>query len=537
MNSSRKPIDVLGDISRTIGTVSPTSPQSKRAPEPEIGDPETMQALIRQQESVIKRQEERIGQLSTKPNSCGIVLRVNPDNATVIVISDGRYLSLFLPIDKKLKPGDCVALNANQQIAEVLTSIHTGLVGSFSRIISDELAEITLAGATRTVYHTSLEKKPEMGDRVLLDNSGAIILLNLGNDDSRYSLEGNPNIEWDDVCGQKTAKAAFREAIISPIEDGEMLKAYGKKPVKGILLVGPAGCGKTMLGKAVATEVARRYGAKISGEGLIYVKGAEILTKFVGDPETAIRSIFHRAMKFWKKHGFPAVIFWDEFDAVGKKRGTGMSSDVNDTIVPTILAEMDGLTESGAILIAATNRPDILDPALVRDGRFDYKIAVERPTRESGRELALKSFRKTLINAASFEGSDALEKAADLLVEKMYSDDYPLWEIYRRKGEEKERLLFSLRHIINGAMIVGVVEKAKSRAIERDKSAKAVLAGDKALLAQWKPTGITKEDILEAVARAHRENRDVNVTDELGDFVHDFKDDVVGIQKLRQVSN
>ncbi len=490
----------------------------------------------------IRVKDERISQLTEKSHACATAIRVlgEGDKKTVLIICEARLFEVGYPNGKTVKSGDSLTIKIDgMQIVDVIERISSGNVGIFHKSIDNEVAEVSVGGSSRIVYVAEGLVGMEEGDRVLLDNSSMVILQNLGNDDSRYAVTESPNVKWDDICGQTKAKVAFDEALTGPIRNPRLFKAYRKKKVKGILLTGPGGCGKTMLGQAVATLMATMNAAKgVKEGGFFYIKGAEILTKFVGDPETSIRSIFQRARKFSKRTGITAVIFFDELDAIGKKRGTGVSSDVNDTIVTTLLAEMSGLHADDILVIGATNRPDILDPALTRDGRFDYKIEVERPQKEFGREIALKNLATSLVDAASF-GDEAAGKAADLIVEEMYSDKYPLYEVFREKENKKETSLFCLRHLVSGAMLAGIVEKAKSAAMERDDAAfKALEAkGDKAAIEAWNPSGINREDILAAVKRAHIENHRVNHNDELGDFTHDFKDEVCGITKLRQVSN
>src|SRR5208283_4208865 len=174
-----------------------------------------------------------------------------------------------------------------------------------------------------------------------------------------------------------------KEAIELPFTHKDIFAHYNKKPPKGLLLYGPPGCGKTLVGKATTNSLANIFGAKAISSGFIYVKGPEILNMYVGESGRRIREIFQRGRKHFDKYKFPAVIFIDEAEAVLSERGTSRSSDVDKTIVPMFLSEMDGLDENHAIVMLATNRPKMLDPAVVREGRVDRHIKVSRPTVET----------------------------------------------------------------------------------------------------------------------------------------------------------
>lgn len=236
----------------------------------------------------------------------------------------------------------------------------------------------------------------EAGNEVLLHPKTMQIVEHLGRpplEASRFAPESIPDVKWEDIGGLEVAKADMVEAIEVPHRHKELFAYYGKKQIKGILLSGPPGCGKTMLGKAAARALADIYGAAGSRTGFLYVKGPEILNQYVGQTEQTIRDMFFDAKRHKEEHGYPAIIFLDEADAILAARGT-RNIGIGNTIVPQFLTEMDGMDESGAIVIIATNRPDVLDPAIVRDGRIDRKVAVVRPNEQNACAILEMNFAK-----------------------------------------------------------------------------------------------------------------------------------------------
>lgn len=517
--------DIMSDLEgalKALGALGANSSQPLASAEIQ-----RYQSLLATARTTILEQVARVDQLTKKPLVCAIAVRIGgEDNGKPVLIScEGTFFEVAYPVGKDIKAGDTVTIRTDtKQIVDVTPTVQAGNIGMFQALVDKDLAEVSLQGAQRVVYHSGLDKKPEQGDRVLLDNSGTIILSNLGSDSSRFSLTENPKVLWSEISGQEKAKAAFLEALVGPEKQAELFKAYSKKPIGGILLIGPGGCGKTLLISAAATELATLYGEANLNDGFLFIKGAEVLDKFVGSAETIIRSWFERARKYKKKTGRKMLIAIDELEAIGRKRGTGISSDIESTIVPTLLAEMNGVNSSCAIIIGATNRPDILDPALVRDGRFDYKIEVTRPNKDNARDAARKIFAKAPLDKASLGDKEAEIIAADVLVDGLFSEEYPLCEIYRNRGGVKEKLLFGLRDVVSYAMVAGIAEKAKSSAMKRDQAAERI-------------SGINREDILGALRETQDQNRNVNHEDELGDFVRDFQDEVIGIFKLRQVKS
>ena len=310
-----------------------------------------------------------------------------------------------------------------------------------------------------------------------------------------------PNVKWSDIGGLEEAKQDMIEAIEMPHREKELFAFYKKRPVKGILLSGPPGCGKTMLGKAAATALSEIYGKESARTGFLYVKAPEILNSYVGASEETVREIFSDARRHAMEHGYPAIIFIDEAEAILAKRG-GMGFSMSNTIVPSFLTEMDGLESSSAIVILATNRPDILDPAIVREGRIDRKVSVKRPSVKNATDIIAMSLERYPVA----DGWD-LMNMAEGMAHEIYSDNRMI------NGDKY------LRDIVNGAMLAACVDLAVANAMRRDIEARKDKAGQaepdvtpkgkkvlKVISDPWKPTGITPDDVLLAVARIHHQN-------------------------------
>ena len=268
---------------------------------------------------------------------------------------------------------------------------------------------------------------------------------------------------------------------------------------------------------AIVTALAKMYGIdarEAMQSGFIYVKGPELLEMWLGKSEEAIRSLFSRAKSHRKKYGFPAIIFIDEAEALLRKRGSGISSDIESTTVPTFLSEMGGMEESSALVLLATNRSDILDPAVVRDGRVDVKVYVSRPTLESAGEI----FNIHLKGVPLADGLKK-EEAADDAAKRLFSDEYKYYAVFDRK-DPKTPKHFLLRHIVNGALIAGIVDKATTIAIRRD-----------AEHPDENPGGMQEQDLFDAIDLVFRQNIGLDHEEPLSEFIENEGIDVAGMDK------
>lgn len=439
---------------------------------------------------------------------------------TAVLHFEGRLVEVIFPdhLHDKLSPGDMVRLSpSTKQIVDKTDGIAAGYIGIITEIVDDETCEVSV-GSGKSLAYKGRFNTVKKGDRVVLDLNNVIIIKNLGNIETSYTLDDWKEVSWDDVGGLSEAKRIMREIIEGPHQLKKLYEFYHKKPVKGALLFGPPGCGKTLLAMAIVTAIAKMYDVnarEAMQSGFIYVKGPELLEMWLGKSEEAIRSLFSRAKSHRKKYNFPAIIFIDEAEALLRKRGSGISSDIESTTVPTFLSEMGGMEESGALVLLATNRADILDPAVVRDGRVDVKVYISRPTLESAVEI-FNIHLKGVPLANRLKKEDVAVSAA----KRLFSDEFKYYAVYDRKDPGTPRH-FLLRHIVNGALISGIVDKATTIAIRRDS-----VNPDK------KPGGVQEKDLFEAIEMVFRQNIGLDHEEPLSEFIENEGIEAAGMDKL-----
>lgn len=464
-------------------------------------------ALGKAKEKIFEMKEV-FDQVMSPPFLHGTVLEIHD---TVTMATDKGIMEVNLPLPgMEIKPGDIMSLQADtMQIIDHIKSEPIGETAILLRVINERQSEVEYASGSKVVYSgEDHAKKLAKGDKIVLDHTTSIILSNLGKEDNTFILDqGFKGVEWDDIGGLEHAKAELIEAIETPFKNPDIFKFYNKRPPKGVLLHGPPGCGKTMLGKATAASIAKTF-KQVNKQGFIYVKGPEILNRYVGVTEAIIRQLFGRCQQFKEENGFPAVLFIDEADAILNKRGSRTSSDIDRTIVPMFLAEMDGLAESGAIVMLVTNRPDTLDPAVVREGRIDIKIRVGRPTMEN----AACIFKLYLDKVPLAKGLDQ-RKLSFQSTEAIFAEEHVIYHIDTKEGTRN----LLLGHIISGSMIASVVDKATSLALRRDLDTNS-------------RRGITHDDIMVSIKDTVCQNRATDHKAELEDFIKDFKKDVLSVR-------
>ncbi len=475
----------------------------------------------------IAEQKETIDRLSSPhlEHAPVILAGENADKSapSILIVHGGRVIEVLAPKNKQIVPGDIVKISPHtMQIIDVVNSPKLGDAVIVKRVIDTFLSEIEWGGKARVVVNGKFANQLEDGDRVLIDNSGSVILSRLALEGERYRFAEETNISWNDIGGLVKTKERLVEAIELPYSRRDLFDFYGKRPPRGILLYGPPGCGKTMLGKAVATGLASIHKELGSSPVFFYIRGPEILDRYVGSAEAAIRQIFAAARSASKKLGYTVIIFIDECDAILYKRGTGRSSDIERTIVPAFLAEMDGLDTGDVLVLAATNRPDVLDSAVTRDGRFDQKIEVERPDRIATAEIFKLNFGKTKLH-----GGISPEEMAEFAAEEILSAKYGLYSFELGGAKKGETRKFTLAHIINGAMIKGVVDKTTSIALQRDLKHPSTPPTEE--------RGVRKEDIIEACDMSREENLNLNHDEELAHFTKNYLGDVDEILNIRQL--
>lgn len=411
----------------------------------------------------IRTLREALETYETAPKTLVTVLHVDEDKRLLRVVVNGHVVEVGYnpnaPYASKLKLGAAVRIVQGPQGAvfhDVAAPFEAGPIVSVVQELDEKICEVVDGVSGTRVVYVAIGRPVKVGERVLLDPSSMVVVRSFGLKDKTKVLGEEMRVTFDDVGGQAEAKRALHEALLEPHERKEVYARFGMKPSKGVLLWGPPGTGKTMLAKASASALAKHFGKEAVTSGFIYVKGPEVLNKFLGETEAAIRKMFSQAREHEEKYGYPAVIMLDEADALLGRRGSmgpGWEG-IDRTIVPQFLAEMDGMRGSGAFVLLATNRPDILDPAVVRDGRIDRKVHVRRPNLDDAIDVFEKSLR----------GRPAVKGLAAHAAVELFSPERKLFKLELGDGQE----FVTLAELVTGAMIAGVVQRAAQWAIRDD---------------------------------------------------------------------
>ncbi|WP_194813780.1 proteasome ATPase [Nocardia sp. XZ_19_385] len=449
----------------------------------------------RQQLVALREEVDRLGQ---PPSGYGVLIGVY-DDQTVDVFTSGRKMRLTCSpnIDTStLEYGQTVRLNEALTVVEAGVYDAVGEIGSLREILddgrralvvghADEERVVWLAGPlSKLAEFDDLEdpdrpiRKLRPGDSLLVDTKAGFAFERIPKAEVEdLVLEEVPDVDYSDIGGLGRQIEQIRDAVELPFLHKDLFREYALRPPKGVLLYGPPGCGKTLIAKAVANSLAKKIAeargedAKEAKSFFLNIKGPELLNKFVGETERHIRIIFQRAREK-ASEGTPVIVFFDEMDSIFRTRGSGVSSDVETTVVPQLLSEIDGVEGlENVIVIGASNREDMIDPAILRPGRLDVKIKIERPDAESAQDI----FSKYLIDNLPLHADDLAEfggdKAAclhamiDRVVERMYaeSEDNRFLEVTYANGD-KEVLYF--KDFNSGAMIQNIVDRAKKYAIK-----------------------------------------------------------------------
>jgi len=463
-------------------------------------------ALYEAREQITALKEE-VDKLCAPPSTYGVYLAANEDN-TVTILSQGRKVKVNLHPSIKpdtLKPGQELILNEGLNVIEAAAYEIQGEVVILKEQLDAERALVTLRADEEKVGIIAEPLRAlrlKTGDHLLLDAKSGYLLEKLPKSEVEdLTLEEVPDIGYDNIGGLGDQIEAIKDAVELPYLYADYYKEHKLTPPKGVLLYGPPGCGKTMIAKAVANNLAEKIsekrGEKIKGF-FLNIKGPELLNKYVGETERKIREIFVKA-KEKAAEDVPVIVFFDEMDALFRTRGTGISSDVETTIVPQLLAEIDGVEGlKNVIVIGASNRQDLIDPAILRPGRLDVKIKIERPDRGAASDIFNKYLTADIPFAESeTRGSDLATAIASMItttVEAMYSlsEENRFLEVTYANGD-KEVLYF--KDFSSGAMIESVVRRAKKLALKR-----YIAGGQK---------GIMVDDLLTAVREEFKENEDL----------------------------
>ena len=475
------------------------------------------QAIHEARDEIVALRAE-IDKLSAPPSTYGVYLRAHEDD-TVDILAQGRKVRVQLHSTIKvesLRPGQELLLNEALNVVATAGYEVQGDVVVLKARLDDDRAVVTLHADDEKIGIIgdplrTVQLKP--GDHILMDPKSGYLLERLPKSEAEeLGLEEVPDIGYRDVGGLRLQIEAIQDAVELPYLYADHYKEHKLRPSKGVLLYGPPGCGKTMIAKAVANSLAEKVsttrGEKVTAY-FLNVKGPELLNKYVGETERKIREVFQKA-KEKAADDVPVVIFFDEMDALFRTRGTGISSDVESTIVPQFLTEVDGVEGlRNVVVIGASNRPDLIDPAILRPGRLDVKIRVDRPDRAAADDI----FQKYLTHDVPIAASETrrhgrIDTAVHTMIASALNamferdDTNQFLEVSYANGE-KEVLYFG--DFVSGAMIESVVRRAKKLALKR-----YIAGGEKGLVA---------DDLVAAVREEFKENEDLPNTSNPDDWV------------------
>jgi proteasome-associated ATPase len=439
-------------------------------------------STLREARDQIVALKEEIDRLAQPPSGYGIVLESH-DDGTADIFTGGRKLRVAVSPDieaDELRHGQEVMLNEATNIIRAMAYETVGEVVMLKELLEDGERALVIGHADeeRVVrLAATLDGSPlRAGDSLLLEpRSGYVYERVPKSEVEELVLEEVPDIDYADIGGLASQIDSIRDAVELPYLHPDLFREHQLRPPKGILLYGPPGCGKTLIAKAVAnslaTKVAERTGRPEGRSYFLNIKGPELLNKYVGETERHIRLVFQRAREK-ASEGTPVIVFFDEMDSLFRTRGSGVSSDVENTIVPQLLSEIDGVESlENVLVIGASNREDMIDPAILRPGRLDVKIKIERPDAEAARDIFSKYLTAELPlhadDLAEHGGSADATVAAMIqrAVEAMYTEteDNQFLEV-TYAGGDKEVLYF--KDFNSGAMIENIVARAKKMAIK-----------------------------------------------------------------------
>jgi proteasome-associated ATPase len=450
---------------------------------------ERLTGTLREARDQIVALKEEVDRLAQPPSGFGIFLSAS-DDSTADVFTGGRKMRVHVSPAvelSELKPGQEVVLNEalNVVVAEGFETAGEIVMlkelledGERALVIShaDEERVVRLADPLRASTLRS-------GDSLLLEPRSGYVFERIPKAEvEELILEEVPDIVYSDIGGLASQIEQIRDAIELPYLHADLFREHQLRPPKGVLLYGPPGCGKTLIAKAVANSLAKQVAAKTAADGtagpgsagrsfFLNIKGPELLNKYVGETERHIRLVFQRAREK-ASEGMPVIVFFDEMDSIFRTRGSGVSSDVENTIVPQLLSEIDGVEGlQNVIVIGASNREDMIDPAILRPGRLDVKIKIERPDAEAAKDI----FSKYILTQLPLHPDDLAEHGSSRdgtveamiqrVVERMYteSEENRFLEVTYANGD-KEVLYF--KDFNSGAMIQNIVDRAKKMAIK-----------------------------------------------------------------------
>ncbi len=500
----------LQDAPKRVRTLEERLLEAKGQLAQAVSQNERLSATLREAREHIAALREEVEKLTMPPSAYGTFLALN-DDGTVDIFTAGRKMRVAVhpEVDvDALERGQEVALNESLNVVLARGLEISGEVVILKELMEDERRVLVVGRADEErvceLAGVMLGTKIRSGDHLLLDTRSGLVVERLPRPEvEELVLEEVPDVTYDDVGGLDDQIEQIRDAVELPYLYADLFFEHELQPPKGILLYGPPGCGKTLIAKAVANSLAKRVAEKTGNENtrsyFLNIKGPELLNKYVGETERQIRLIFQRAREK-SEEGVPVIVFFDEMDSLFRTRGTGISSDIESTIVPQLLAEIDGVEAlKNVIVIGASNREDLIDPAILRPGRLDVKIKIERPDEASAQQIFRQYLTATLpisVEEAAEHGSPeaAIEAMIVAAVDRMYAEDDEnrFLEVTYQNGD-KEVLYF--RDFSSGAMIENIVRRSKKLSIKRQ-----IEGGER---------GICTDDLLASIKQEYREHEDL----------------------------
>ncbi|CAN5853979.1 proteasome ATPase [soil metagenome] len=491
----------LADAPRRMHTLEERLLATKGQLSQAVAQNEKLSYTLREARDHIASLRDEVDKLTQPPSAYGVVVGKN-DDGTCDVLTSGRKMRVMLHPDidiEMLERGAEVVLNESFNVIAARSQEGIGEVVSVKEVLDDGVRALVVGRADEELVcelaDTIRGIHLRAGDTLLLDPRANLLLERLPRPEVEdLLLEEVPDIAYSDIGGLDDQIEQIADAVELPYLHQELFAEHRLPAPKGILLYGPPGCGKTLIAKAVANSLAKKVAAATGDEKgrsyFINIKGPELLNKYVGETERQIRLVFQRAREK-SEEGWPVIVFFDEMDSMFRTRGSGISSDMESTIVPQLLAEIDGVEGlRNVIVIGATNREDLIDPAILRPGRLDVKIKIERPDAAAARQI----FSQYLTDEIPIALDDTVPAMIETTVAEMYRDDNAnrFLEVTYQNGD-KEILYY--KDFASGAMIENIVRRAKKLAIKR--------------VIQGGARGVATEDLVASIKQEYKEHEDL----------------------------
>ena len=476
-----------------------------------VAQNEKLSYTLRESREHIASLRDEVEKLTQPPSGYGVIVGKN-DDSTIDILTSGRKMRVAIhpEIDfESLERGAEVVLNESFNVVKVRIPEVIGEVVHLKEILEDGVrAVVTGRGDDERVCELADSIRGTIlrsGDLLRMDPKTNLLLERLSQPEVEHLLlEEVPDISYDDIGGLDLQIEQIADAVELPFLFGDLFAEHQLPAPKGILLYGPPGCGKTLIAKAVANSLAKKVSLANGGDKaksyFINIKGPELLNKYVGETERQIRLVFQRAREK-SEEGWPVIVFFDEMDSMFRTRGTGISSDIESTIVPQLLAEIDGVEGlRNVIVIGATNREDLIDPAILRPGRLDVKIRIERPDANAAKQIFARYLTNELPIAKEIieENGDSVDTAIKCMIDRTVA------EMYRQDEQNRflevtyqngDRDVMYFKDFSSGAMIENIVRRAKKLAIKR-----LIATGER---------GIKLEDLITSIRQEFKEHEDL----------------------------